>query len=139
MIPFWQGKKILITGHTGFKGSWLSLWLQFLGAKLIGFSLPPPTTPNLFTSAKVEEGMIHLIGDICDFDLLLQTIKDHRPEIIFHLAAQPLVHYSYQYPFETYKTNVLGTLNLLEAIRQIDHIKVLVNITSDKCYENKEW
>src|SRR5437870_3748409 len=101
---FWQGKKVLVTGHTGFKGSWLSLWLQYLNAEVIGFSLPSPTTPNLFTLASIKDGMTSVIGDIRDFNLLQQTIKQYQPEIIFHLAAQPLVRYSYQNPIETYST-----------------------------------
>lgn len=137
-MTFWQGKKVFITGHTGFKGSWLSLLLQFLKAEIVGFSLPPPTTPNLFTLASVENGMTSVIGDISNFELLHQTLKQYRPDIVFHMAAQPLVRYSYRNPLETYTTNVMGTVNLLEAIRQSETVKTVVNITTDKCYENKE-
>ncbi len=137
-MKFWQGKKVLITGHTGFKGSWLSLWLQSLGAEVIGFSLAPPTQPNLFEIAKLHKGMVSLLGDICDFQALQTTLKKYQPEIIIHMAAQSLVRYSYLAPIETYATNVMGTVNLLEAVRFTDSVKVLINVTSDKCYENKE-
>ena len=136
---FWRHKKVLITGHTGFKGSWLSLWLQKLEANLVGYALASPTQPNLFALAQVASGMKSITGDIRDFDNLNQTIKEHKPEIIFHLAAQPLVQYSYQNPIETYATNVMGTVHLFEAARNCDSVKVIVNITSDKCYENREW
>ncbi|RKZ38888.1 MAG: CDP-glucose 4,6-dehydratase [Gammaproteobacteria bacterium] len=136
---FWQGKKVFITGHTGFKGSWLSLWLQSVGANVIGYAQKPPTTPSLFEVAKVAEGMTSIIGDVRDLEHLQTIIAQHKPEIIFHLAAQPLVRYSYANPVETYATNVMGTVHLLEAVRQVDRVKVVVNITSDKCYENQEW
>lgn len=137
---FWQGKKVFITGHTGFKGSWLSLWLQLLKADVIGFSLKdPPTCPNLYSLAHVKEGMTSITGNICDFSLLLKNLKAHRPDIIIHMAAQSLVQHSYQHPIETYATNVMGTVNLLEAAKQIDSVKVIINVTTDKCYENKEW
>lgn len=135
---FWQKKKILLTGHTGFKGSWLSLWLQLLGAEVIGFSLPPPTTPNLFTLAHLADDMISLIGDIRDSLLISNVIKEYQPEIIFHMAAQSLVRYSYNNPIETYSTNVMGTVHLLEAVRLTNNVKAIINITTDKCYENKE-
>lgn len=136
---FWQGKKVLITGHTGFKGSWLSLYLQSLGAEVIGFALTPPTTPNLFTLADVATKMNSIMGDIRDFDSVLTVLKKYRPEIIIHMAAQPLVRYSYREPIETYATNVMGTVHLLEAVRQVGGVKSIVNVTTDKCYENKEW
>ncbi|MCK5666135.1 MAG: CDP-glucose 4,6-dehydratase [Thiotrichaceae bacterium] len=136
---FWQGKKVFVTGHTGFKGSWLSLWLQSVGANVIGYALKPPTTPNLFEVAKVAKGMTSIIGDVRDIKHLQAVIAQYQPEIIFHMAAQPLVRYSYANPVETYATNVMGTVHLLEAVRQVDCVKVVVNITSDKCYENKEW
>ncbi len=136
---FWKNKKVFITGHTGFKGSWLSLWLQELGAEVIGFSLEPSTAPNLFTVAAVEKNMKSYIGDIRDFDALKRAISDTRPDIIFHMAAQSLVRYSYDYPIDTYAVNVMGTVNLFEAVRQVGGCKAIVNITSDKCYENKEW
>jgi len=138
-IAFWQGKKVLLTGHTGFKGSWLSVWLQSLGVNLIGYSLPPPTTPSLFNIAGVEEGMTSIIGDVREYEKLHSVIADHRPEIIFHMAAQPLVRYSYDNPIETYSTNVMGTVNLLESVRRIGGVKAIVIVTSDKCYENQEW
>ncbi len=137
-MEFWQGKKVLITGHTGFKGSWLSLWLQSLGAELIGFSLAPPTQPNLFEITQLRKGMVSLLGDVCDFQALKRTLKKYKPEIIIHMAAQSLVRYSYLAPLKTYTTNVMGTVNLLEAVRFTDSVKVLINVTSDKCYENKE-
>lgn len=136
---FWQDKKVLVTGHTGFKGSWLSIWLQNLGANLVGYSLPPPTTPSLFDSACVEEGMISITGDVRNFEQFQSVIAEHRPEIIFHMAAQSLVRHSYNNPVETYATNVMGTVHLLEAVRQTGGVKAIVNITSDKCYENQEW
>lgn len=136
---FWHNKKIFITGHTGFKGSWLSLWLQKLQANVVGFALAAPTSPNLFELACVTDGMVNITGDVRDLSQLQQAVATHQPDIIFHLAAQPLVQYSYQNPVETYATNVMGTVHLLEAARTCDSVKVIVNITSDKCYENKEW
>ncbi len=139
MLNFWQNKKVLVTGHTGFKGSWLSLWLQLLGAEVIGFSLNPPTTPNLFALANVEDGMTSIIGDIRDFSLIKNVINEYQPEIVIHMAAQALVRHSYIDPIETYSTNVMGSVHLFEAIRQNDCVKAVVNVTTDKCYENKEW
>ena len=136
---FWKGKKVLITGHTGFKGSWLSLWLQNKGANTIGYSLPPPTKPSLFEIANVSDGMISITGDIRDLDHLKSIIAKHKPEIVIHMAAQSLVRHSYDNPIETYSTNVMGTVNVLEAVRCSDVVRVVVNITSDKCYENREW
>ncbi|RJP78009.1 MAG: CDP-glucose 4,6-dehydratase [Desulfobacteraceae bacterium] len=136
---FWNKKRVLITGHTGFKGSWLSLWLQSKGAHVIGFALEPPTRPSLFEVAHVEEGMQSIIGDIRDFSLLQDVVGKHQPEIIFHLAARSIVRYSYNHPVDTYSTNVMGTVHVLEAVRQSKGVRVLVNITSDKCYENREW
>jgi CDP-glucose 4,6-dehydratase len=137
-MTFWQGKRVFVTGHTGFKGSWLSLWLQKLGADLVGFALPPPTLPNLFTLANVAKNMTSISGDIRDFALLQKTLVEHRPEIVIHMAAQALVRPSYQNPVETYATNAMGTVYLLEAIRQTGGVKVLINVTTDKCYANKE-
>jgi len=136
---FWTAKRVLVTGHTGFKGSWLSLWLQSMGAELAGFALPPPTSPSLFVEARVEEGMAHILGDVRDLEKLQSAISSFKPEIIFHLAAQPLVRHSYVDPVETYSTNVMGTVNLLEAVRRCRGVRAVVNVTSDKCYVNKEW
>lgn len=136
---FWQGKKVLVTGHTGFKGSWLSLWLKLLGVELFGYSQPPPTKPNLFELTRLAQDMVSIQGDVRDLDHLTGVIADYKPEIIFHLAAQPIVRESYLNPVETYATNIMGTVNLLEAVRKTNTIKALVNITSDKCYQNKEW
>lgn len=136
---FWKDKKVLITGHTGFKGSWLSLWLQNMDARVIGYSLPPPTEPSMFKAANISAGMISMIGDVRDRDHLAAVISEFKPEIIIHLAAQSLVRYSYANPVETYATNVMGTVNLLEAARQSECAKIIVVVTSDKCYENKEW
>src|SRR5579872_4247565 len=139
MVNFWKNKKVLVTGNTGFKGSWLSLWLQQLQAEVIGYALNPPTDVNLFTEAKVADGMQDVRGDIRDFALLNNTIQKYQPEIIFHMAAQPLVRYSYANPVETYATNVMGTVHLLEAARQCQSVRAIVNVTTDKCYENREW
>jgi CDP-glucose 4,6-dehydratase len=136
---FWKNKRVLLTGHTGFKGSWLSLWLQSLGSKLTGYSLMPPTHPSLFEIADVSKGMTSIIGDIGDISKLKSVFEDQSPEIVIHMAAQPLVRYSYQNPIETYATNVMGTVHLLEAIRATPGVKAVVNITTDKCYENQEW
>jgi CDP-glucose 4,6-dehydratase len=136
---FWQGKRVLLTGHTGFKGSWLSLWLQSMGANVIGYALVPPTSPSLFDVAKVEQGMTSIIADIRDLAHLRTVFAEHKPEIVIHMAAQPLVRYSYLEPVETYSTNVMGTVNLLEAVRGTSSVKAVVNVTSDKCYENREW
>ncbi|GKX63866.1 CDP-glucose 4,6-dehydratase [Pragia fontium] len=136
---FWQGKRVFVTGHTGFKGSWMSLWLQNMGATVCGYSLPAPTTPSLFECASVASHMISIEGDIRDYKALHKAINEFKPEIIFHMAAQPLVRLSYDEPVDTYSTNVMGTVHLLEVVRHIEGIKAVVNITSDKCYENKEW
>jgi|APSaa5957512622_1039677.scaffolds.fasta_scaffold17300_3 CDP-glucose 4,6-dehydratase len=136
---FWKGKKVLITGHTGFKGSWLSLWLQLLGANVIGVSLDSKTTPSLYKRANVGENIISLRQNICDGNKIKKIFQEHQPEIVFHLAAQSLVRYSYRNPVETYKTNVMGTLSVLEGIRSVDSVRSAVMITTDKCYENKEW
>jgi CDP-glucose 4,6-dehydratase len=140
MTPlFWKNKKIFITGHTGFKGSWLCLWLQSLGAELCGYALKPTTQPNLFELAQIANNMQSIIADIRDLEKLQTAIDAFQPDIILHLAAQPLVRYSYEAPVETYSTNVMGTVNLLEAARQCESVKVVLNVTTDKCYENKEW
>jgi CDP-glucose 4,6-dehydratase len=137
---FWQDRRIFITGHTGFKGGWLSLWLQAMGAEVHGYALNPPTDPNLFAAAKVGRGMASsVIADIRDADSLRLAMQTARPEIVFHLAAQPLVRYSYAQPAETYAVNVMGTVHLLEAVRATSSVKAAVNVTTDKCYENREW
>jgi CDP-glucose 4,6-dehydratase len=136
---FWVNKKVFVTGHTGFKGSWLCLWLQKMGAQVHGYALRPPTSPSLFGVARVTEGMSSEVGDIRDFERLKASLAKFNPEIVIHMAAQPLVRYSYSNTIETYSTNVMGTVHLLEAIRQIEGVKAVVNVTSDKCYENKEW
>jgi CDP-glucose 4,6-dehydratase len=140
---FWKGKKVFVTGHTGFKGSWLCLWLHSLGANITGYSLDPPTSPSLFEQCKINEITKTITGDIRDYKFLSTMMANSDPDIIFHLAAQPLVRKSYSNPIETYETNVLGTVNVLEAVRElsVNSIKkrALVNVTSDKCYENKEW
>lgn len=136
---FWRGKRVFLTGHTGFKGSWLSLWLESLGSELTGFSLAPPTTPNLFEVANVARGMTSYISDIRDLSSLQKAMQEAKPEIVIHMAAQPLVRKSYLDPVETYATNVMGTVNLLESVRQTPSVKAVVVVTTDKCYENKEW
>lgn len=134
---FWQAKRVYLTGHTGFKGSWLALWLQSMGAKVHGYSLDPPTVPNLFQIARVQTGMAtDTVGDIRDAELLASAIQAAQPEIIIHMAAQPLVRHSYVEPVETYAINVMGTVNLLEAVRTISSVRSVVIVTSDKCYEN---
>jgi len=136
---FWEGKRVFLTGHTGFKGSWLSLWLQSLGAQLYGFALKPPTSPALFDEANVAVSMESMIGDIRDYSSVLSAMQACKPEIIIHMAAQPLVRYSYQAPVETYATNVMGSVHVLEAARQVGSAKAIINVTTDKCYENREW
>lgn len=134
-----EGKKVLVTGHTGFKGSWLCMWLKQLGADVIGYSLDPVTTPSLFEIAEVRRDMKSIRGDIRDYRLLEQTIADCRPEVVFHLAAQSLVLESYNAPQATFDVNVMGTINLLEACRNRSFLKAVVVVTTDKCYDNKEW
>ncbi len=136
---FWRGRRVLLTGHTGFKGSWLSLWLQQLGAHLVGYALPPPTTPNLFSSVDIADGMRSITGDVRDLARLRSAFDEHKPEIVIHMAAQSLVRRSYAEPVETYATNVMGTVNVLENCRHCDSVKAVINVTSDKCYENQGW
>jgi len=136
---FFKDKKILITGHTGFIGSWLSIWLNELGANVIGYALPPLTKKDNFVVTKLQEKILSIIGDIRDFDKLKSILKNYKPEIIFHLAAQPIVRASYEIPKDTYDVNIGGTVNIIEAFRRSNTSKVLINITSDKCYENREW
>lgn len=136
---FWRDKRVLLTGHTGFKGSWLSLWLQSLGADVCGLALEPPTEPNLYTVANVEEGMRSAIGDIRALETVQRTMSAFLPEVVMHMAAQPLVRLSYREPVQTYATNVMGTVHLLEAARQTGSVRCIVNVTTDKCYQNREW
>jgi len=136
---FWSGKRVFLTGHTGFKGSWLALWLQQLGAQVTGFALASPTQPNLFDVAQVGQGMQSVYGDVRDLPALLHAMRSAQPDIVIHMAAQSLVRQSYDTPVETYATNVMGTVHLLEAVRQTPGVKAVVNVTTDKCYENKEW
>ncbi|PGZ53881.1 CDP-glucose 4,6-dehydratase [Bacillus cereus] len=133
---FWNKKKVFITGHTGFKGSWLTLFLTSLGAEVVGFSSHPPSIPNLFEQGNVAKECITIHGNITDYDSLFHALKQHNPDILFHLAAQPIVTNSYKNPIETFKTNVLGTVHVLEAAKHIDSIRGIINVTSDKCYEN---
>ena len=135
---FWRGKKVLVTGHTGFKGAWLSLWLQSLGAQVSGFSLPPQGR-SLFDAANVSDGMSSHFGDLRDAEAVEGTFAAVKPEIVIHMAAQALVRLSYRAPVETYSTNVLGLVHLYEAVRKTDSVRAVVNVTSDKCYENREW
>ncbi len=136
---FWKGKRVLITGNTGFKGSWLTLWLQTLGSKVTGYSLPPPTQPNLFELANASNGTTSITGDVRDLNFLQHVLEKNSPEIVFHLAAQTVVQTSYKDPIDTYSTNIMGTVNLLEAIRRLNRPCVVVVVTSDKCYKNNEW
>lgn len=135
---FWGGRRVFVTGHTGFKGSWLCLWLQSLGADIVGYSLAPPTVPSLFEAARVGEAMRSIPGDVRDLERLTSAARETRPEIVFHLAAQSLVRASYANPVETYSTNIMGTVHLLEAARVTRGVRAVVNVTSDKCYANQE-
>nr|WP_321948491.1 CDP-glucose 4,6-dehydratase [Paraburkholderia sp. J10-1] len=136
---FWHGKKVFLTGHTGFKGSWLTLWLRALGAEVTGYSLAPESSPNLFSLARAGDGIESVIGDIRNRDKLLKAVKAASPEIVIHMAAQSLVQKSYVHPVETYETNVLGTVYLLDALRHVPGARSVVIVTTDKCYENREW
>jgi CDP-glucose 4,6-dehydratase len=133
----YHNKRVLITGHTGFKGSWLALWLSQLGAKISGYALHPPTEPNHFHLLDMDINSI--IGDVRDLEKLKRSFKEHQPEMVFHLAAQPIVRLSYRDPIETFSSNVMGTINVLEASRESGTVCAIVNVTSDKCYENREW
>ena len=136
---FWSGKRVFLTGHTGFKGGWLAHWLKQMGAQVTGYALEPSSDPALFEVAKIGNGLQQVIADLRDLGELKQAIHHARPAVIFHLAAQPLVRRSYVDPEETFAVNLMGTLNLFEGARVVDGIKALVNVTSDKCYENREW
>jgi CDP-glucose 4,6-dehydratase len=138
-LGFYRGKTVLVTGHTGFKGSWLAFWLHRLGARVVGYSLAPPTTPSLFEGLRLADLVEHHLGDIRDPEHLQQVVKATAPGAVFHLAAQPIVRESYKTPVPTYDTNVMGTIHLLEALRCLSHPCSAVFITSDKCYENREW
>lgn len=136
---FWQGRRVLLTGHTGFKGAWLALWLQSLGAQVCGFANGVPTEPSLYELARVGEDMEGVRGDVRDPAAIADALVAHTPEIVIHMAAQSLVRRSFAEPRETYETNVMGTVNLLDAVRRNAGVRVLVNVTSDKCYDNREW
>ena len=139
LVSTWEGRRVFITGHTGFKGGWLSHWLASKGAKIRGYSLDPETDPNLFTAASVGTILDDVRGDICDLDRLKKSMSEFTPDVVFHLAAQPLVRRSYADPVGTFATNVMGTANVLEAVRSTPSVRAVVCVTTDKCYENKEW
>ena len=136
---FYRNKKVLVTGHTGFKGGWLTAWLKSLGASVVGLALPPETTPNLFDAVCLSRDMVSIFGDIRQRSTVASVFQQHAPEIVFHNAAQPLVRRSYREPVETYATNVMGTVHVLEAIRATPSVRAVVVVTSDKCYQNREW
>lgn len=138
-LGFWKDKKVFLTGHTGFKGGWTVLWLKKLGAVVKGYALAPNTEPSLYKVAKIADGIESHIGDVRDLDALKRSMVEFGPEIVIHMAAQPLVLASYRDPVDTYETNVMGTVNLLEAVRACESVKAVVNVTTDKCYKNNEW
>ena len=138
-VNFWQSRRVFLTGHTGFKGSWLSLWLLSMGAEVGGYALEPSTTPSLYRALALEKEMPSTIADVRDAEALERAMRAFRPEVVIHMAAQPLVRYSYDNPIETYATNVMGTVHLLNAVRRSPEVHAVVNVTSDKCYENREW
>jgi CDP-glucose 4,6-dehydratase len=136
---FWKGKRVFVTGHTGFKGGWLTLWLSVMGAEVVGLSNGRPTDPCLFDVAGLATDVASVEADVRDFDSIERAVRDFQPEVVLHLAAQPLVRLSYQDPVSTYATNVMGAVHVLEAVRRVRTVRVVVNVTSDKCYENREW
>lgn len=136
---FWEGKKVFLTGHTGFKGAWLALWLQSMGAKVTGFALEPPSEPSLFKLARIADYINSEMGDIRNLEALSNSMAECNPDVLIHMAAQALVKLSYREPVETYATNIMGTVNVLEAARSCANLKAILNVTTDKCYENKEW
>jgi CDP-glucose 4,6-dehydratase len=135
----WKGKRVFLTGHTGFKGGWLALWLASKGATVRGYALDPGTTPNFFSEARVAEAIEDIRGDIRDGAKLEHALRGFAPDVVFHLAAQPLVRHSYEDPIGTYETNVIGTARLLDAVRRTESVRAVISVTTDKCYENKEW
>ena len=137
-VNFWKHKKVFLTGHTGFKGSWLCLWLHLLGAKVTGYALKPPTIPSLFKLCRIDELITSVTADVRDLERLKKEMKKADPDIAIHMAAQPLVRESYKYPVDTYSINVMGTVNFFEAVRSCKNIKAVINVTTDKCYENQE-
>ena len=136
---FWKDRRVFVTGHTGFKGSWLCLWLDHVGARVTGYALDPPTDPSLFELARISELIDHHIGDVRDLDSLEAAVREAQPEVVIHMAAQSLVLYSYENPVETFSTNVLGTVHILDAVRRVPSVRAVVVVTSDKCYFNEEW
>lgn len=136
---FWENRKVFITGHTGFKGSWLCLWLSLMGSKIVGYSLRPPTKPSLFEICRIKDFVKSINADVRDVKRLLKELREFNPEIVVHMAAQSLVRVSYREPLETYSTNIMGTVNLFEAIRKCKNVRAVINVTTDKCYENREW
>ena len=136
---FWNNKRVFLTGHTGFKGGWLSIWLNSMGAQVKGYALAPNTSPSLFLEAKIETLVDSNFGDIRNLNELKKSMMEFNPDILIHMAAQPLVRLSYTEPVDTYATNVMGTVNVLESARSCTNLKAIVSVTTDKCYENKEW
>jgi CDP-glucose 4,6-dehydratase len=137
---FWRNRSVFLTGHTGFKGGWIALWLSQLGAKVYGYSLAPPTTPNLFTEIQLQDRLYKSVtADIRDLPSLTTAMRKANPSVVIHMAAQPLVRESYNIPVDTFTTNVIGTVNVLEAVRQSKTVQAIINVTTDKCYENQEW